>query len=58
MLAPSPTPQSKPEESAYGGTKAYITQLEKPIKKIDFIDLVNTDDDNAEVKPLDLTLKL
>lgn len=58
MLAPSPTPQRKPEESAYGGTKAYITQLEKPIKKIDFIDLVNTDDDNAEVKPLDLTLKL
>lgn len=46
-------------QSQYDGTKAYITQLEKPIKKIDFIDLVNIDDDDdSEAQPLDLTLKL
>ncbi|WVY96327.1 hypothetical protein V8G54_028478 [Vigna mungo] len=41
------------------GSKAYILKLEKPIKKIDFIDLVNTDDDNnSEVEEVDLNLKL
>ncbi|KAG2403655.1 hypothetical protein LR48_Vigan02g004900 [Vigna angularis] len=41
------------------GSKAYILKLEKPIKKIDFIDLVNTDDDNnSEVEEIDLNLKL
>ncbi|KAL5066886.1 hypothetical protein RYX36_017773 [Vicia faba] len=48
------------EESSNDGTKAYIMQLEKPIKKIDFIDLVNNDedDDNSDVYALDLALKL
>ncbi|CAK8570691.1 unnamed protein product [Lathyrus sativus] len=48
------------EESSNDGTKAYIMQLEKPIKKIDFIDLVNNDDDddNSDVHALDLALKL
>ncbi|KAK7393714.1 hypothetical protein VNO78_22278 [Psophocarpus tetragonolobus] len=42
------------------GSKAYISNLEKPIKKIDFVDLVNVDDDNnSEVEAaLDLDLKL
>lgn len=51
------------EESSNDGTKAYIMQLEKPIKKIDFIDLVHNDDDNnnnhnSNVQTLDLSLKL
>lgn len=50
------------DESSNDGTKAYIMQLEKPIKKIDFIDLVNNDDgdddDNSDVHALDLALKL
>lgn len=65
LLAQFPTPQVhhhqywKPEEeSSNDGTKAYILQLEKPIKKIDFIDLVNIDDDNSDVPTLDLALKL
>jgi hypothetical protein len=33
-------------------------QLEKPIKKIDFIDLVSNDDDMDGVHTLDLALKL
>jgi len=41
------------------GSKAYILKLEKPIKKIDFIDLVDIDDDNnSEVEEVDLNLKL
>ncbi|KAF1897940.1 hypothetical protein Lal_00032702 [Lupinus albus] len=40
------------------GTREFIMQLEKPIKKIDFIDLVNIDDDNSDVKPLNLALQL
>ncbi|CAJ1967060.1 unnamed protein product [Sphenostylis stenocarpa] len=41
------------------GSKAYILKLEKPIKKIDFIDLVNVDDDNnSNVEEVDLDLKL
>ncbi|KAK7344504.1 hypothetical protein VNO77_14173 [Canavalia gladiata] len=40
------------------GTKAYLMQLEKPIKKDDFIDLVNVDDDNLDGQTLDLELKL
>ncbi|KAK2453883.1 hypothetical protein P8452_01399 [Trifolium repens] len=46
------------EESSNDGTKAYIMQLEKPIKKIDFIDLVSNDDDMDGVHTLDLALKL
>jgi hypothetical protein len=46
------------EESSNDGTKAYIMQLEKPIKKIDFIDLVGNDDDNSGAQSLDLALKL
>ncbi|GAU41489.1 hypothetical protein TSUD_13710 [Trifolium subterraneum] len=47
------------EESSNDGTKAYIMQLEKPIKKIDFIDLVSNDDDMSnDVHTLDLALKL
>ena len=41
------------------GFKAFISNLEKPIKKIDFIDLVNVDDDNnSDVEVMDLDLKL
>ncbi|OIW21193.1 hypothetical protein TanjilG_30789 [Lupinus angustifolius] len=40
------------------GTREFIVQLEKPFKKIEFIDLVNIDDDNSDVKPLNLALKL
>jgi len=40
------------------GSKAYILKLEKPIKKIEFIDLVNTDDDNNPMEEVDLDLKL
>ncbi|KAJ1422415.1 Zinc finger C2H2-type [Sesbania bispinosa] len=43
------------EESPKHATKAYIMQLEKPIKKTD---LVNIDDDKSEVQTLDLALKL
>lgn len=56
---PPQVPQRKrEEESPIDGTRAYIMQLEKPIKKIDFIDLVNMDDDNSDVEPLNLALKL
>ncbi|KAE9617631.1 hypothetical protein Lal_00043286 [Lupinus albus] len=44
--------------SPVDGTREFIVQLEKPLKKIDFIDLVNIDDDNSDVKPLNLALKL
>ncbi|KAG4917178.1 hypothetical protein JHK87_054735 [Glycine soja] len=41
------------------GFKAFISNLEKPIKKIDFIDLINVDDDNnSDVEVMDLDLKL
>ncbi|KAK7277397.1 hypothetical protein RIF29_18548 [Crotalaria pallida] len=40
------------------GTRSFIVQLEKPIKKIDFIDLVSMDDDNSDEEPLNLALKL
>ena len=40
------------------GSKAYILKLEKPIKHIDFIDLVNIDEDNNSLQQLDLDLKL
>ncbi|KAJ1391821.1 Zinc finger C2H2-type [Sesbania bispinosa] len=46
------------EESPKHATKAYIMQLEKPIKKIDSIDLVNIDDDNSKVQTLDFALNL
>lgn len=55
---PIPQAQWKPEEYPNDGTKAYIKQLEKPIKKIDFIDLVGMDDDNSDVQTLNLALKL
>jgi len=60
MQLPPHVNQSKHLEgqSSNDGTKAYIKQLEKPIKKIDFIDLVNNDDDNPDVNTLDLSLKL
>ncbi|CAL0328097.1 unnamed protein product [Lupinus luteus] len=46
------------ELSPCDGTKDFIVQLEKPINMIEFIDLVHIDDDNSDVKPLNLALKL
>ncbi|CAL0303216.1 unnamed protein product [Lupinus luteus] len=44
--------------SPVDGTREFIAQLEKPLKKIEFIDLVNMDDENSDVKSLNLALKL
>ncbi|KHN10070.1 hypothetical protein D0Y65_025597 [Glycine soja] len=55
------SPQAFPFSGSINGdgSKPYISKLEKPIKKIDFIDLVNMDgDDNLEVEAMDLDLKL
>ncbi|KAL2323748.1 hypothetical protein Fmac_028127 [Flemingia macrophylla] len=49
-------PQSLPHARSFGVDGL---NLEKPIMKADFIDLVNVDDDNnSKVEPLDLDLKL
>ncbi|KAL1367995.1 hypothetical protein AAHE18_02G088500 [Arachis hypogaea] len=62
MFPPQPPNQQlfqwKPQENPNDGTKAYIKILEKPIKKIDFVDLVAMDDDNLDVLKLNLGLKL
>ncbi|KAK7279260.1 hypothetical protein RJT34_24307 [Clitoria ternatea] len=62
---PSRKMQLSPPFISYAGknddpTKAYLIQLEKPIKKIDFIDLVHMDDEdnNDEQEIVDLDLKL
>ncbi|KAF7837453.1 putative transcription factor C2H2 family [Senna tora] len=43
---------------ASDGTKPFLKILDKPIKKIEFIDLVNIDDGESDSQALDLTLKL